>query len=102
MENSTIKIMALPTPEQTNWTLLGVVWPMIIAFITVVFKWIDSSFAARKLEREVFITAVVNKAMTGAMDDVNDKINTLFEYREKDRENLDRKFEKMMIELKTK
>lgn len=94
--------MALPTTDQTNWTLLGVVWPTLIAFITVVFKWIDSSFAARKLEREVFITAVVNKAMTGAMDDVNNKINTLFEYREKDRENLDRKFEKMMIELKTK
>lgn len=94
--------MALPIPDQPNWTLLGVVWPTLIAFITVVFKWIDSSFAARKLEREVFITAVVNKAMTGAMDDVNNKINTLFEYREKDRENLDRKFEKMMIELKTK
>lgn len=94
--------MALPTPDQANWTLLGVVWPTLIAFIAVVFKWIDSSFAARKLEREVFITAVVNKAMTGAMDDVNNKINTLFEYREKDRENLDRKFEKMMIELKTK
>lgn len=96
------KTMALPTPDQTNWTLLGVVWGVCGSIITVLFKWIDSSFAARKLEREVFITAVVNKAMAGSMDDVNSKINTLFEYREKDRENLDRKFEKMMTELKSK
>lgn len=97
---TTIKRMALPTPGQTDWTFLGVIWGICGTVITVMFKWIDNSFAARKLEREAFIKAVVNEAMTTGMKDVNEKINALFDYREKDRENLDKKFEKMMFELK--
>lgn len=77
-------------------TVLGVV----IGLVSVMFKWINSYFAAKKLEKESFIKQVVETAMNSSLNDVTEKINTLFELREKDRENLDRKFEKVMMELK--
>lgn len=101
MNLMTIRKMALPNPpSQTDWTFLGVVWGICGTIITVVFKWIDSHFAARKLEREAFITAVVDKAMSNSMKDIKDDISTLFQYREADRLHIDEKFSKMMIELK--
>lgn len=89
-----------PLPNPTDWTYLGTLYGILATIGAVLYKWIDSSFAARKLERETFIKTVVNEAMSSALKDVNDKVNALFEYREKDRENLDRKFEGMMKELR--
>lgn len=98
-----IKRMATPpNPNATDWTFLGVIWGICGTIITIMFKWIDSFFSSRKTEREAFIRAVVSEAMSTALKDVNDKVNALFEYREKDRENLDRKFETVIKELKTK
>lgn len=99
--NLTIKRMATPpNPNQTDWTFLGVIYGIFGSIIAVMFKWIDSFFSSRKTEREAFIRAVVSEAMSTALKDVNDKVSALFEYREKDRENLDRKFETVMKELK--
>jgi hypothetical protein len=100
MNSTMIKKMALPNPDPTNWTLLGVVWATVLGIISVLFKWIDSSFKARREEREAFITAVVDKAMSNSMKDIKDDISTLFQYREADRIHIDEKFSKMMIELK--
>ena len=95
-----IKKMALPNPDPTNWTLLGVVWATVLGIITVCFKWIDSSFRARREEREAFITAVVDRAMSQSMQGMKDDIKQLFEYREADRLHIDEKFSKMMVEIR--
>ena len=98
-----IKTLANPLPEppsNANWTILGVVWGLCGTIVTVLFKYIDGHFAARKQEKEDFIKAVVKEAMSEQLRDINDKVSKLFEYRESDRENVDRKFEKVMSELK--
>ena len=74
-------------------------------------KWVDSRFAAKKLEleqtkfeREEFITRVAEKAvqaaMNGILGDVKEDISTLFKYREEDRKHIDHKFDNIMKELK--
>lgn len=100
MESLNLKAMAQPNTSATDWTFLGVIWGICATVVTVMFKWIDTFFSARRTEREAFIRAVVSEAMSIALKDINEKVQALFEYREKDRENLDRKFEKVMGELK--
>lgn len=98
MESTKIKTMTSPTP--TDWTGLGVIWAIAGGIVAIAFKWIDAYFKNKKTEKESFIKSVVETVMTSSLKDVNDKISTLFEYRERDRENLDKKFEGMMKELK--
>lgn len=101
MEYLRHRTMTQPTPPSNDslYQLLTVL-TFVGGFITVTFKWINSYFASKKLEKESFIKMVVETAMQSSLTDVNERITTLFEYREKDRENLDKKFERMMVELK--
>lgn len=98
MVNSSNKTMTTPTPN--DWTGLGIIWGIVSAIVTIAFKWINEHYKDRKLEKETFINSVVQTAMNGCLNDVNSKINTLFEYREKDRENLDRKFDAVLKEVR--
>lgn len=97
---TTQRMAHTPEPYQFDWTGLATLWSVLIAMVTVCFKWINSYHQARKLEKEAFIRSVVETAMNSSIGDVNEKIATLFEYREKDRENLDRKFTELMKEIK--
>lgn len=103
MNFSKINTMITP-PTPTDWTGLGVIWGIVSGIVAIAYKWINSHFANLKSEKENFIRQVVQSAMDGVMDgklkDVNDKISTLFDYREKDRANLDRKFETLISEIK--
>ena len=94
------RTMAQPTTNTTDWTILGVIWGICISIITICMKWIDSHFAARKLEREMFIKTVVNEAMTASLSEVKNDIKQLFEYREADRTHIDEKFSKLMTEVR--
>lgn len=112
--------MTAPTP--TDWTGLGVIWAIAIGIVGIAFKWINSYFADKRVERDVqtakeksekesFIKQVVEsiiditmsaklKGVDDKMGDMNTKINTLFKYREDDRKNLDRKFETVLSEIR--
>lgn len=86
--------------------------------LTVVFKWaiasvsgvwsfskgVDAYFKHKKNEKEEFIKTVViasvNATLEGVLREVNTKIDTLFTYRESDREHSDRKFSDLMKEIK--
>lgn len=96
------KKMGTPPSSNTDWTVLGTIGGACVTIITIMFKWIDSSFSARKMEREAFIKAVVSEAMSIALKDIKENVDILFKYREKDREYFDRKFSEMMKELKQK
>ncbi len=98
MDFTKIKTMTPPTP--TDWTGLGIIWGICASVITVCFKWIDSYFASKKTESETFINRVVETAMIRCLEDVNSKINTLFQYREADRTHIDTKFDGMMKEIR--
>jgi len=96
--SSKIRMITSPTP--TDWTGLGIIWGICGTIITVAFKWIDSYFKSKKTESEIFINRVVETAMTRCLEDVNSKINTLFQYREADRTHIDTKFDGMMKEIR--
>lgn len=86
--------------------------------LTVVFQWliasvsgtwgfctaVDAYFKHKKSEKEEFIKNVVvssvNATLDGVLKDVNNKIDTLFEYRESDRVHSDQKFSELMKEIK--
>lgn len=109
MKLSKIDIMTAPSP--TDWTGIGVIWSITIGIVTIMFKWINSYFANKKSEKESFIKQVVEgvidiamsnklKGVDDKMSDMNTKISTLFEYREDDRKNLDRKFDTLLREVR--
>lgn len=95
------KIMVQPTPPSNDslYQLLTVS-AVVIGIVSVFFKWINSYFAARKAESEAFINRVVETAMIRCLEDVNSKINTLFQYREADRTHFDTKFDGIIKELR--
>lgn len=101
MEYSKIKTMTQGSPSNNDalYQLLTVL-SIVVGLVAVFFKWINSYFASKKLEKESFIRQVVETAMHSSLSDVNKKIQTLFDFREKDRENLDEKFTDMMKELR--
>lgn len=88
-----------PPSNDALYQLLTVL-AVVAGLVSIMFKWINSYFASKKLEKEGFIRQVVETAMHGSLSDVNEKINTLFKFRESDRENLDKKFTDMMKELR--
>lgn len=101
--------MTPPTP--TDWTGLGVIWAIASGVVAIAFKWINAYFADKKTEKENFIRNVVQgvidiamsaklKSVDDRMGEMNSKINTLFEYREQDRNHLDGKFETMLREIR--
>lgn len=96
--------MTAPQTNVIDWTTMGVVWTFTIGIITVIFKWIDSYFAHKKESQENFIRNLVVTTVTATMDgclkEMNDKVNKLFEYREKDREHLDEKFQNIVKEIR--
>lgn len=96
------KMAHTPEPYQIDWTGLATIWSVLVAIVTVCFKWINASQQAKKLEKEAFIKSVVETVMHSTLGDMNDKINTLFDYREKDREHIDKKFTDIMKELRGK
>jgi hypothetical protein len=109
MKYSRIETMTSPTP--TDWTGLGVIWAITSGIVAIAYKWINSYFANKKTEKETFIRNVVQgvidialsaklKAVDDRMVEMNGKINTLFDYREQDRNHIDGKFETMLREIR--
>jgi hypothetical protein len=109
-----------PTP--TDWTGMGVIWGILVGIVSIAWKLINSWFADKKQEREVtaalakteketwirqVVEGVVDIVLTNKfksaddkMTDMNGKINTLFEYRESDRKNVDQKFDTVLREIR--
>jgi hypothetical protein len=86
--------------------------------LTLVFQWMagcvsavytickvaDGYFKNKQAEKQEFIknvaVAAVNAVLDGVLKDVNNKIDALFDYREKDRTHSDQKFSELMKEIK--
>jgi hypothetical protein len=110
MEHLTNKTMQL----EPNGFDVNELWKWLVGAsgaVAAFWKWVDSRFAAKKLEielektdREEFITKVAEKAVQAALNsilgDVREDIQTLFKYREDDRKHIDQKFDKIMTEIR--
>lgn len=95
------KTMVQPTPTSNDslYQLLTVA-SIVIGIVAVFWRWIDSYFKSKKETNETFINRVVETAMTRCLEDVNGKINTLFQYRESDRAHFDTKFDMIVKEIR--
>lgn len=106
MRNLKASVVTAPVEHLPQFDLT-VVFQWAIGAVSAVWsfsKGTDAYFKHKKSEKEEFIKTVViasvNATMEGALREVNLKIDTLFDYREKDRENSDRKFSDLMKEVK--
>lgn len=96
-------IMTQP-PSPIDWTQIIAI---IIPCLTLLFgwlRWMDASFKSKKEEKIKFIEEIteasVNKTLDKVFTDQNNKINTLFEYREADRKHWDDRFDTVIREIK--
>lgn len=106
MRNLKASVVTAPVEHLPQFDLTAV-FQWAIASVSGVWgftKGVDAYFKHKQSEKESFIKNVVEASVNATLDKVlrgvNDKIDTLFEYREKDREHTDRKFSELMKEVK--
>lgn len=101
-----VKQVAIPQNPVPEFDLTAVFKTIgyIVGSLIGLFKFVDAYYAHKKHQNEEFIERVVASSMRAILDsilgDLNDKVTTLFNYREQDRAHYDSKFDSIMKEIR--